>query len=133
MQNAWRAVTEVIFRPFSFAGSTIFSGYFELPKLTRCAFDKEGFYKAGDLFEIAGDRLPYYRYVGRSKALVIRGGVTIVSEEIDNLLMACPGMREAAVVGVPDAELREQAKAMATSAGASTHALADKAAEGSPT
>ena len=91
-----------------FAGPTIFSGYFDSPELTGRAFDEQGFYKTGDLFEIAGDKLQYYCYVGRSKDLVIRGGVNISSEEIENLLMACPGVREAAVVGVPDEVLGEK-------------------------
>lgn len=91
-----------------FMGPTIFSGYFRAPQLTERAFDADGFYKTGDLFEIAGDRLQYYRYVGRSKDLVIRGGVNISSEEIENLLMACPGVREAAVVAVPDPVMGEK-------------------------
>lgn len=91
-----------------FDGPTIFSGYYASPELSRRAFDAEGFYKTGDLFEIAGERLQYYRYVGRSKDLVIRGGVNISSEEIENLLLACPGVREAAVVGVPDDTLGEK-------------------------
>jgi acyl-CoA synthetase (AMP-forming)/AMP-acid ligase II len=91
-----------------FSGPTIFSGYYRAPQLSARAFDDQGFYKTGDLFEIAGDRLQYYRYVGRSKDLVIRGGVNISSEEIENLLLACPGVREAAVVAVPDKTLGEK-------------------------
>jgi len=91
-----------------FAGPTIFSGYWNAPEQSARAFDEQGFYKTGDLFEIAGDRLQYYRYVGRSKDLVIRGGMNISSEEIENLLLGCPGVREAAVVGVPDATLGEK-------------------------
>jgi acyl-CoA synthetase (AMP-forming)/AMP-acid ligase II len=91
-----------------FAGPTIFSGYYAAPELSGRAFDEEGFYKTGDLFELAGDNLQYYRYVGRSKDLVIRGGVNISSEEIENLLMACPGVRDAAVVAVPDATMGEK-------------------------
>jgi acyl-CoA synthetase (AMP-forming)/AMP-acid ligase II len=91
-----------------FAGPTIFSGYFAAPGLSARAFDSQGFYKTGDLFEIAGDNKQYYRYVGRSKDLVIRGGVNISPEEIENLLTACPGVREAAIVGVPDAVLGEK-------------------------
>jgi acyl-CoA synthetase (AMP-forming)/AMP-acid ligase II len=91
-----------------FDGPTIFSGYFRSPELSARAFDADGFYKTGDLFELAGDRLQYYRYVGRSKDLVIRGGMNISSEEIENLLMACPGVKEAAVVGVPDDILGER-------------------------
>lgn len=91
-----------------FAGPTIFSGYYRAPELSQRAFDTQGFYKTGDLFEIAGDRQQYYRYVGRSKDLVIRGGINISSEEIENLLLACPGVSEAAVVGVPDDVLGEK-------------------------
>jgi non-ribosomal peptide synthetase component E (peptide arylation enzyme) len=91
-----------------FAGPTIFSGYYASPELSQRAFDTQGFYKTGDMFEIAGDRQQYYRYVGRSKDLVIRGGVNISSEEIENLLLACPGVHEAAVVGVPDKVLGEK-------------------------
>ncbi|MDI1239712.1 MAG: class I adenylate-forming enzyme family protein [Polaromonas sp.] len=91
-----------------FSGPTIFSGYFGAPAFSARAFDAQGFYKTGDLFEIAGDRLQYYHYVGRSKDLVMRGGVNISSEEVENLLLACPGVREAAVVAVPDPTMGEK-------------------------
>ena len=91
-----------------FAGPTVFSGYFRAPELSARAFDEQGYYRTGDLFEIAGDRQQYYRYVGRSKDLVIRGGVNISSEEIESLLLACPGVQDVAVVAVPDPILGEK-------------------------
>jgi len=91
-----------------FTGPTIFSGYYNAPELSARAFDEQGYYKTGDLFEIAGDRLQFYRYAGRSKDLVIRGGMNISAEEIEGLLQACPGVREVAVVGVPDDILGEK-------------------------
>ena len=91
-----------------FSGPTVFSGYFRSSAMTERAFDAQGFYCSGDLFEIAGDRLQYYRYVGRSKDLVIRGGMNISSEEVEGLLAACPGVQEVAVVGVPDRVLGEK-------------------------
>jgi acyl-CoA synthetase (AMP-forming)/AMP-acid ligase II len=91
-----------------FAGPTIFSGYFRAPELSSRAFDEQGYYRTGDLFEIAGDRQQYYRYVGRSKDLVIRGGVNISSEEVESLLLACPGVQDVAVVAVPDPILGEK-------------------------
>ncbi len=102
-----------------FSGPTIFSGYWGAPELSARAFDAQGFYRTGDLFEIAGDRGQYYRYVGRSKDLVIRGGMNISSEEVENLLLACPGVREAAVVGVPDEVLGEKLCACVVPADAS--------------
>lgn len=91
-----------------FAGPTIFSGYFRAPELNARAFDEHGYYCTGDLFEIAGERQQYYRYVGRSKDLVIRGGVNISSEEVESLLMAYPGVQDVAVVAVPDPLLGEK-------------------------
>jgi len=91
-----------------FSGPTIFSGYYNAPDLTARAFDNQGYYKTGDLFEIAGDRGEYYRFVGRSKDLVIRGGMNISAEEIENLLAGRLGIREAAVVGLPDQILGER-------------------------
>lgn len=99
-----------------FKGATIFSGYFRAPEMTARAFDDQGYYRSGDLFEIGGDRLQFYRYVGRSKDLVIRGGMNISSEEIEGLLAAYPGVREVAVVGVPDLVLGEKLCACIVSA-----------------
>jgi len=99
-----------------FKGPTVFSGYFRAPDMTTRAFDEQGFYRTGDLFEIGGDQLQYYRYVGRSKDLVIRGGMNISSEEVEGLLAACPGVQEVAVVGVPDRILGEKLCACVVSA-----------------
>ena len=91
-----------------FIGPNIFSGYYRAPEVTARAFDEKGYYKTGDLFELGGDQLQYYRYAGRSKDLVIRGGMNISAEEIEDLLLACPGVREVAVVGVPDSVMGEK-------------------------
>ncbi len=108
-----------------FKGPTVFSGYFNAPDMSTRAFDEQGFYRTGDLFEIAGDRRQYYRYVGRSKDLVMRGGMNISSEEIEGLLAACPGVQEVAVVGVPDRILGEKLCACVVSAPGQTVSLGD--------
>jgi len=91
-----------------FRGPTIFSGYYKSPELTARAFDEAGFYRTGDLFEIAGERQEFYRFCGRHKDIVIRGGMNISAEELENLLMAHPAVRECAVVGQPDERLGEK-------------------------
>ena len=91
-----------------FKGPTIFSGYFKSPELTQKAFDEQGFYRTGDLFEIAGDQGQYYRFAGRHKDIVIRGGMNISSEEIENLLMSHAEVRDVAVIGLPDAIMGER-------------------------
>lgn len=89
-------------------GATI-SSYWHSPELDAAAFDGEWF-KTGDLFEIAGEGelARFYRFVGRCKEIIVRGGVNISPAEIDQLLIGLPGVREAASVGIPDADLGER-------------------------
>ena len=89
-------------------GATIFSGYWRAPEINARAFDADGWFRTGDLFELAGDRLQYLKFVGRLKDIVIRGGMNISSEEIENHLVAHPAIAEAAVVGAPDPNLGER-------------------------
>ena len=56
--------------------------------------------KTGDLG--IKDAEGFVRVSGRSKDLIIRGGVNIAPLEIDEVLLKHPGVAEAAAVGVPD-------------------------------
>ncbi|WP_426267149.1 class I adenylate-forming enzyme family protein [Sphingomonas sp. LHG3443-2] len=91
-------------------GATLFGGYWHGPEITAAAFDEEGWFRTGDQFEIAGDGnlKRFYRFVGRSKEIIVRGGVNISPAELDDLLAGLPGSREAATVGIPDADLGER-------------------------
>lgn len=89
------------------AGPTVFSGYFGEPALSARSFDAQGYFKTGDLFEIADTEGRYLRYVGRLKDLVLRGGMKISAEEVEGLIASHPGVAEAAAVGVADAMLGE--------------------------
>jgi cyclohexanecarboxylate-CoA ligase len=91
-------------------GPMVFPGYFRAPEMTAAAFDESGFFRTGDLFEIAceGDDPCYYRFVGRSKEIIIRGGMNISPAELDILMIEHPKLREAAAVGYPDERLGER-------------------------
>jgi len=91
-------------------GATVFDGYFKSPEMTQRAFTADGFFRTGDLFEIAGDEqgLRYYRFAGRHKQIIVRGGVKISPEELDEILAGCPGLVEGAVVGYPDDVMGER-------------------------
>ena len=89
-------------------GPAIFSGYFRSPEMTARAFDEDGYYRTGDLFEIAGERGELYRFVGRLKDIIVRGGFNISSEELEALILAHPKVRETAIVGYPDDTLGER-------------------------
>jgi acyl-coenzyme A synthetase/AMP-(fatty) acid ligase len=54
----------------------------------------------GDLGVMDADG--FVRVTGRTKDLIIRGGVNIAPQEIDEILLRHPGILDAAAVGVPD-------------------------------
>lgn len=89
----------------------IFPGYFRRPDLTADAFDEEGYFRTGDLFVIErdADGAPeFYRFVGRLKSLIIRGGVKIAPEELALLMETHPDIAEADALGYPDEVLGER-------------------------
>lgn len=92
-------------------GASVFSGYWNDEELTKAAFDKDGFFCSGDVLEIAGDGEEYkfYRMVGRSKDIIIRGGMNISPLEVEGLLEGHPEVSEVALVGIPDEVLGEKA------------------------
>jgi acyl-CoA synthetase (AMP-forming)/AMP-acid ligase II len=49
--------------------------------------------------------------VGRSKDIIISGGVNLYPREIEEVIESMPAVKEAAVVGVPDEEFGEAVKA----------------------
>jgi fatty-acyl-CoA synthase len=59
-----------------------------------------GWFRSGDLARLREDGC--FEVVGRSKDMIISGGENIYPAEIENALADCPGVLEAAVVGVPD-------------------------------
>ena len=91
-------------------GPTVFDGYFRAPEITAQSFTADGWFRTGDLFEIAGDEEPprFYRFVGRIKQIIIRGGVKIAPEELDAVLSQMPDVLEGAVAAYPDAIMGER-------------------------
>ena len=89
-------------------GPVVFDGYFRDPELSARAFDDAGYYRSGDLFELAGERCEYFRYVGRIKDIIVRGGFNVSAVEVESLVAAYPGVKEVGVVGVPDPRLGER-------------------------
>ncbi len=91
------------------AGAMTFDGYWKAPELTRQAFDEDGYFRTGDLFEIAPEEgARFYKFVGRRKEIIIRGGVNISPAELDSLIESHPAVREAACIAYPDERLGER-------------------------
>ena len=86
-------------------GSNVFKGYWRMPEKTNAEFRDDGFFITGDLGKI--DERGYVHIVGRGKDLVISGGFNVYPKEIESEIDAMPGVIEAAVIGVPHADLGE--------------------------
>jgi len=102
-------------------GATVFEGYLRRPEATQASFTADGWFRTGDMAVVEPDGA--HRIVGRASTDLIKsGGYRIGAGEVENALLAQPGVREAAVVGVPDEDLGQRivAYVVAERAGAVT-------------
>ncbi|GAA2737352.1 AMP-binding protein [Actinocorallia aurantiaca] len=90
-------------------GPELCLGYTD-PALTEAAFDEEGWYRTGDIGVLDEDG--YLTITDRKSDIIIRGGENISALEVEEALLALPGVAEAAVVAVPDERLGEHAAAV---------------------
>lgn len=93
-------------------GPMVFAGYLNGEQLAS-PFDDEGFLRTGEVFEIAGEHNQYFRYVDRSKDLIVRGGMNIAPAEIEALISDHPSIAEVAVVGRPSEMMGERVHVVA--------------------
>ena len=80
--------------------------YYRQPELTKRAFDEDGFFHTGDLFQIIDERS--IAFFDRKKDIIKRGGFTISSAEVEDIIKKHPKIMDAAVVGYPDERLGER-------------------------
>ena len=107
-------------------GPTKSFGYLRQPENDAQAFDEDGFFHSGDIGAFENG---FVRIMGRSKDLIIRGGVNVYPVEIESVLVEHPAVEEVAVVGIPDERLGEKVCAVVVcSAGADSFTVADAAA-----
>jgi long-chain acyl-CoA synthetase len=92
-----------------FYGATITPGYWNRPDATAEAV-RDGWLHTGDLGYLDDENFLFI--VDRAKDMILRGGENVYCVEIENCLAEHPAIDEAAVVGVPDAELGERVKAI---------------------
>lgn len=91
-------------------GPNVFKGYWGLKEKTANAFTSDGYFQTGDLGEIDEDG--YITIVGRSKDLIISGGLNIYPKEIETIIDAQPEVDESAVIGLPDPDFGERVVAI---------------------
>ena len=85
-------------------GHNVMKGYWGKPEATAQAIP-DGWFRTGDLARVDDDG--YYYIVDRKKEMIIRGGFNVYPREIEEVLHEHPAVAEAAVVGIPHAELGE--------------------------
>jgi acyl-CoA synthetase (AMP-forming)/AMP-acid ligase II len=82
----------------------LMDGYFDQPDATAEAL-RDGWYHTGDLGSL--DDEGYLSIIGRIRDVIRTGGETVAPAEVEAALVTHPGVREVAVVGVPDAQWGE--------------------------
>jgi cyclohexanecarboxylate-CoA ligase len=89
-------------------GRQLAVGYWGLDSHER--FRSDGWYATGDRATIDDDG--FIRMRGRATDLILRGGENINPQEVEEVLVAHPAIREVAVVGFPDERLGERLAAV---------------------
>lgn len=79
-------------------GPTVMRGYSQRPAETAAVFTADGWLRTGDL--ACQDAEGYVTIAGRRDDLIIVGGQKAYPREIEDVLLAHPGIQEAAVAGV---------------------------------
>ena len=94
-------------------GPNVFKGYWEMPEKTKEDFSKDGFFNSGDKGLI--DEGGYVSIIGRSKDMIISGGLNVYPKEIESLIDKIEGVLESAVIGLSDEDLGEKVVAVIVS------------------
>jgi 2,3-dihydroxybenzoate-AMP ligase len=81
-------------------------GYYGVPDYNARVFSRDGFYHSGDLMR----QHPSGAFIveGRKKDLINRGGEKISAEEVENLILSHPAVKNVACIPVPDPDMGER-------------------------
>jgi mycobactin salicyl-AMP ligase len=87
-------------------GPYTINGYLRAPRDNERSFDRDGFYRSGDLVRLREDG--YLVVTGRTKDVICRCGETIGAQDIEEQLLTHPAVWSVAAVGLPDPDLGER-------------------------
>lgn len=82
-------------------GPQVTQGYWNLPEESARKL-RNGWLYTGDLFRRDADG--FFHFCGRADDMIVSGGENIYPREVEEVLHRCEGVKEAAVVGLPDAK-----------------------------
>ena len=89
-------------------GPQVMAGYWNRPDETANVMTADGFFKSGDVGIMDAEGAT--RIVDRKKDMVLVSGFNVYPSEVEEVAMNCPGVLEAAVIGVPDEHSGEVVK-----------------------
>lgn len=89
-------------------GPQVMRGYWHRPDDTAKVIDANGWLATGDVGVM--DERGFVRLIDRKKDMILVSGFNVYPNEIEDVVMLHPGVREAAVVGVPDPVAGERVK-----------------------
>jgi len=90
-------------------GISVFKGYYKNQEADKKSF-RQDWFTCEDMGYL--DEEGYLHLVDRAKDMIISGGENVASVEVENMLLEHPGIRECAVVGVPDEQWGERIHAV---------------------
>jgi len=91
-------------------GPQVFAGYWHDPAATAAAFTPDGWFRTGDIGAV-DPVTGHLRIRGRTKEMIITGGLNVYPREVEIVLEDHPSVAEAAVTGVPHERWGEQVTA----------------------
>jgi acyl-CoA synthetase (AMP-forming)/AMP-acid ligase II len=91
-------------------GPQVFAGYWQDPVATAAAFTPDGWFRTGDIGAV-DPVTGHLRIRGRTKEMIITGGLNVYPREVEIVLEDHPSVAEAAVAGVPHERWGEQVTA----------------------
>jgi acyl-CoA synthetase (AMP-forming)/AMP-acid ligase II len=91
-------------------GPAVMTGYWNRPEANAETFTADGWLKTGDAGHKDADG--YFFVYDRVKDMIVSGGENVYPAEVENAILGCPGVADAAVIGVPHPTWGEAVKAI---------------------
>ena len=89
-------------------GPQVMAGYWNRPDETAKVMTADGFFRSGDMGYMTPEG--FTKIVDRKKDMILVSGFNVYPNEIEEVVAGCPGVVEAAAVGVPDEHSGEVVK-----------------------
>ena len=104
-------------------GPIVMAGYWNRDQATAETIRPDGWLRTGDAGYM--DEEGFFFVHDRVKDMIVSGGENVYPAEVENAILGCPGVADAAVIGVPDEKWGEAVKAIVVRAPGTDPSAAD--------